>query len=104
MSDVLLKARLPIVDQQKCSRAYRDQPFVQLTQKQFCAGGDIDRDSCFGDSGGPFQSVVRYRGQLRMVQHGIISFGRRHCAVLGIPGVYTNVAHYIRWILNNIED
>ena len=102
-SDVLLKVSLPVLPMEMCVRAYRDQPFVKLWYKQLCAGGLRAKDSCHGDSGGPLQTVKMYRGRARMVQHGIVSFGRRNCAVEGTPGVYTHVAYYVDWILDHIE-
>lgn len=104
-SDVLLKVRLPIVPNEACTRAYRDQPFVRISHRQLCAGGtQPGRDSCSGDSGGPLQVVAMYRGQPRSVQRGIVSFGRRTCASQGSPGVYTNVAYYVDWILDTMEE
>jgi secreted trypsin-like serine protease len=102
-NEVLLQVRLPILPGEVCRRAYRDQPFVKLWHKQICAGGLKAEDSCTGDSGGPLQSVSMYGGEARVVQQGIVSFGRRNCAVKGTPGVYTDVAHYVGWILDTIE-
>lgn len=102
-SDVLLKVQLPILPASECQRAYRDQPFVKLWNRQICAGSLKVKDSCTGDSGGPLQSVVLYKGGPRMVQHGIVSFGKRNCAMEGSPGIYTGVAHYVHWILDNLR-
>lgn len=67
-----------------------------------CAGSvapDLARDSCFGDSGGPLvwqdpQAAGDSDFGLRLV--GLVSFGNG-CAVT-VPGVYTEVAEYQRWI------
>ena len=104
INDILLKVQLPILPNEICERAYRDQPFVRIWYKQICAGGIKAKDSCTGDSGGPLQTVSMYRGDVRIVQRGIVSFGRRNCGVLGSPGIYTNVAHYINWIMDTIEE
>ncbi len=34
---------------------------------------------------------------------GVVSFGSEKCGV-GLPGVYTNVEHYMNWILQNLRD
>ncbi|XP_031788613.1 CLIP domain-containing serine protease 14D [Nasonia vitripennis] len=102
-SDVLLKVKLPIVPASECRNAYRDNPFVRLGDGQICAGSLEGKDSCSGDSGGPLQNAAIYRGEPRIVQHGIVSFGKKNCAVEGSPGVYTNVAHYVDWILDNLR-
>ena len=36
------------------------------------------------------------------VQIGIVSWGLR-CGMKGLPGVYTNVAHYLEWILDHLS-
>ncbi|XP_011501683.1 PREDICTED: serine protease easter-like isoform X2 [Ceratosolen solmsi marchali] len=103
ISNILLQVQLPILSSTVCRRTYRDQPFVKLWHKQICAGGVKAKDSCTGDSGGPLQSVSIYKGEARVVQQGVVSFGRKNCAVKGSPGVYTSVAHYVDWILDTIE-
>jgi len=61
-----------------------------LTQNMMCAGYFVsNRDSCYGDSGGPLivdNTLV-----------GIISWGNE-CAEDGFPGVYTKVQNYTTWI------
>lgn len=46
-----------------------------IISKQLCAGGTGGRDSCGGDSGGPLKIPGNYRGQTRVIQHGVVSFG-----------------------------
>ena len=52
-------------------------------------------DSCQGDSGGPLM-MFDERNHLAVV--GLVSFGPSGCAVIGKPGGYTEVSHYISWI------
>lgn len=61
-----------------------------MTEAMICAGLENEggKDSCSGDSGGPF--VVD--GKLA----GLVSWGRG-CAEAGYPGVYTNVALFSNW-------
>lgn len=76
---------------------------LKINDKQLCAGGLHDKDSCAGDSGGPllYPGKVGSTG-VRYVQRGIVSFGSKRCGI-SLPGVYTNVAYYMDWILNNIR-
>lgn len=78
---------------------------INVTNRQICAGGIEDLDSCNGDSGGPlmFEGVMGKNG-LRNIQRGIISFGSLRCGVKDSPTVYTNVAYYMKWILDNISN
>lgn len=77
---------------------------LKLKDTQLCAGGVKDKDSCGGDSGGPlmFPGKMGNFG-VRYVQRGIVSFGSKRCGLGGFPGVYTNVAYYMNWILDNIR-
>ncbi|XP_026737128.1 trypsin-1-like [Trichoplusia ni] len=87
-SSVLLAARVQIVDQQTCMRAYMR--IGAVTSGMVCAHGvNPLRDACQGDSGGPLVAnnhVV-----------GIVSWGEG-CASIQYPGVYTRVSMYHTWI------
>ncbi|XP_063831600.1 transmembrane protease serine 9-like [Ostrinia nubilalis] len=102
-SPVLLSVELPIVSNAACTKVYKDNP--RISERQLCAGGVQDKDSCGGDSGGPlmYPGNVLNRGE-RYVQRGIVSFGSKRCGIGGFPGVYTRVAHYMDWILDNIHE
>jgi len=63
----------------------------------------LGKDSCSGDSGGPLViKSSKSRESIVMYLEGIVSFGSERCDG-GIPGIYTRVATYIPWILNNIK-
>ena len=62
----------------------------------------IDRDSCQGDSGGPLMIKKKVKRRYYTVQIGIVSWGIG-CGKEGLPGVYTNVAHYLEWIMDNLD-
>ncbi|XP_045460653.1 coagulation factor X-like [Harmonia axyridis] len=62
----------------------------RITEVMFCAGHIKEmKDSCNGDSGGPFV--------INNVQYGIVSHGPSDCAS-GLPGVYTKVPALVDWI------
>ncbi|XP_014372110.2 CLIP domain-containing serine protease 2 [Papilio machaon] len=100
-SPVLLSVDLPIVPREECQAVYNGSPKIQATQ--LCAGGVQDKDSCGGDSGGPLMYPGRTVAGVRYVQRGIVSYGSKRCGVGGFPGVYTNVAYYMDWILDNMS-
>lgn len=76
---------------------------MDITGKQLCAGGSNQKDSCPGDSGGPLHAAAYIFDDIRLVQQAIVSFGPRLCGLEGYPGVYTRVACYMDWILDNME-
>ncbi|XP_064211535.1 serine protease grass isoform X1 [Tribolium castaneum] len=96
----LLKVALSVVPLEECKRLYKTT--ANLNERQLCAGGK-NKDSCGGDSGGPLQVMGRIFGETRIVQQGIVSFGPRNCGSSYLPGVYTRVAAFMDWILDNME-
>ena len=93
--DRMREARVPIVSDQQCARAY-DAPGIPpelrvvFPELMVCAGAE-GVDACFGDSGGPlFVKADGGSGQ-RHRQIGVTSFGLG-CAAEGFPGVYTEVS------------
>ncbi|XP_063595691.1 phenoloxidase-activating factor 3-like [Penaeus indicus] len=95
--DRLLTATVPYVPLKVCRKNYRN----VLLKEQLCFGGVDFKDSCSGDSGGPlFQA--KYSGAPH-VQLGIISYGYKNCGTEGVASIYTNVASYRKWILQNLK-
>lgn len=90
-SEILRKARMPIVSDEACSQAYGGQLYPDV---MLCAGKD-GIDACQGDSGGPL--VVQDEEHFGWSLIGIVSWGIG-CAREGYFGVYTEVSHYIPWI------
>lgn len=78
--DQMRKVRVPLVLRSKCKEAYRNRETI--TDSMFCAGDLKDKDSCYGDSGGP----AVFQNQLC----GVVSWGLR-CASNKYPGVYTSI-------------
>jgi len=88
----LMKADVPLVDNQKCSEYYGR----RISDLKICAGYDRGKiDSCQGDSGGPL--VCPQNGKAYLA--GVVSYGIG-CAREKFPGVYANVKN----LLDFIED
>lgn len=105
-SEKLLKALVSVYPQDRCQEVMsRLSKRVQITEGHFCAGGEGNNvDTCSGDSGGPIQLVSNFNGDTRTVQYGIISFGTNSCGNSGeYPGVYTNLKHFLKWVLDNLS-
>lgn len=107
-SDVKLKLDVNGVDRSQCNQVYGHQRSVQMQRKiiseQICAGGEEDRDSCGGDSGGPLMGEFKdYRGNSYVYLAGLVSYGPSQCGLKGWPGVYTRVSSYLEWIQSNIR-
>ena len=86
--DVLQKVDVPLVSDKECRQAYGD---TNILDSMMCAGEE-GKDSCLGDIGGP----MACDGKLC----GIVSSGRG-CGYEGFPGVYTEVAYFVDWIIKN---
>lgn len=103
-SSVKLKLSVPVVAHSDCSPLYERSGVRLQDSVQMCAGGQKDRDSCRGDSGGPLMGVEYADGEARWFSTGVVSFGPRACGTKGMPGVYARVAHFVPWILDTIAD
>nr|WBW70050.1 venom protein [Lampona murina] len=92
----LQEVHVPIVSNAKCAaKFYRG--FILDTN--VCAGGELGRDACVGDSGGALFS--KQDGRWHAV--GIVSFGST-CGQEHYPGVYTRVSKYLQWIKDETND
>jgi secreted trypsin-like serine protease len=66
-------------------------------KSQICAGATEGLDTCQGDSGGPLFAGQGTNARLL----GLVSYGEG-CARKGVPGVYTRVSGFTRWIRENM--
>ncbi|KYQ52119.1 Putative trypsin-6, partial [Trachymyrmex zeteki] len=91
VSSDLMYVDLPIRSKKECRKLLKN--VTDLPPGMFCAGYlEGGRDACQGDSGGG------------MVCNGILTgivSGGQECAEPLLPGVYTDVFHYLDWILND---
>lgn len=88
-ADHLMEVTLPIQDFVTCRKSHPN----QVTDSMFCAGEPQGgKDSCFGDSGGPFEVVRDGRTYLA----GIVSWGDSGgCAKPDLYGFYTKVEKFV---------
>lgn len=101
LPDVLQTTILPYVLRRQCGKVYGR----RLTSSAICAGGQLGRDSCLGDSGGPLMgqfSPCKTRNHYFLI--GVVSFGAGICGLENYPGVYVNVAEFVEWVLDNMKE
>ncbi|EDW59937.2 serine protease grass [Drosophila virilis] len=96
LSDIPMESKIPNKPREDCQRSF----YTDIRKSQLCAG-NLGKDSCNGDSGGPLLYLSEYNEKQRYVQFGIVSYGSTNCGD-GYPGVYTNVGSYMRWIADKI--
>ncbi|XP_053660449.1 CLIP domain-containing serine protease B14-like [Anopheles marshallii] len=94
MSSRLKQINLRKFDLEQCSKQFQSPNDAVVGVEHICAGGVRHQDTCHGDSGGPLMESVQGVWYLA----GITSFGWPRCGKNGVPGVYTNVSHYMGWI------
>ncbi|KAF5307091.1 hypothetical protein FQR65_LT07150 [Abscondita terminalis] len=99
-SDIKRKVYLPVQTNSECESALEE----TLTDKQICVGGQVGKDTCGGDSGGPLMNnfINMNTGDSHWYLVGIVSFGYE-CGLEGYPAVYTKVSSYMDWILKYIS-
>lgn len=91
----LMEVRLPIISNALCNHTFQDYFSLGnrtiISNNMFCAGyAEGGKDSCIGDSGGPF--IIN--GTLA----GLVSWGPDACAQPNGYGVYTRVSNYAAWM------
>ncbi|KAF2905341.1 hypothetical protein ILUMI_00843 [Ignelater luminosus] len=99
-SNYLLYVSLPVVNLNRCVVAFKKHAKIGPTQ--LCVGGVIGEDSCGGDSGGPLVKGEAAHGVPRYYILGVVSFGAKHCGATTMPAIYTRMASYVVWVLDNI--
>ncbi|KAG8183429.1 hypothetical protein JTE90_023185 [Oedothorax gibbosus] len=101
-SDELMLASLPVQSLEECQDSYRDHGLNKaIYPGMFCAGYTQGVTSaCRGDSGSP---LVFADEEGRYTVEGVVSFGpqNRECGSERAYTVFTKVAHYMPWIMQN---
>ncbi|XP_052891107.1 serine protease 27-like [Anopheles moucheti] len=88
-----------VIELSKCQKQYKAN-MIDITAHHICV--DQNQEPCnLPFPSAPLQLLQRVQGEYRYVLHGISSF-RMPCHGL-LPEVYINVAHFVDWILDNIE-
>ncbi|KAJ8921896.1 hypothetical protein NQ315_008529 [Exocentrus adspersus] len=112
-SNDLLKVVLEFFGVDKCNSTYRREilnPNANLAEgiiedTMICAGSTKDyKDTCQGDSGGPLQVYHDESEGIRCMYDivGVTSFGKSCGLAKNVPGVYTRVSAYIKWIEDTV--
>jgi len=91
---------VPAISKRKCKEYEAFRNYDLKSSLQLCAGGEVGRDSCSGDSGGPLIQQANTDTPWFLV--GVVSFGTSKCGT-GTPGIYTRVSAYIPWIEKNLK-
>lgn len=102
VSDYKLKLIVPVVSNSDCLAKIKNRG--KISENQLCAGGVKGRDSCQGDSGGPLMG--KYEEMIygtQWYQEGVIAWGIG-CGIKDLPAVYTRIAMYLDWILDNMTE
>lgn len=84
-----LEVQVPGVGRTACQKKYPD-----VLSSELCAGGEQNKDSCSGDSGG---ALVASESDGYWYQYGVVSWGRS-CGRKGTPGIYARVSSFLDWI------
>lgn len=102
LPDTLQIVRLPIISNKRCQSMYKKAGHDKvITDMDLCAGyAKGGMDACEGDSGGPL--IVRRPNDHRWTLAGIVSNGVK-CGEPLLPGVYTRVARFVPWILEQMR-
>ncbi|XP_033149802.1 spaetzle-processing enzyme [Drosophila busckii] len=101
-SAVKLKITVDVWNLERCQQKYRAYQ-MHLNSSQMCAGGKANVDTCQGDSGGPLMVPTHEGNQEIFFVVGVTSYGPEPCGLLGWPGVYTRVTHFVDWIQQKLE-
>ncbi|KAJ8675591.1 hypothetical protein QAD02_011377 [Eretmocerus hayati] len=86
----LTESYIRIFSKIECTSIWAKFKVPVIPKSTICAGADVRKDTCGGDSGGP----LIIDGRLA----GVTSFGRPRCAIPGVPAFYTEIAQFRHWI------
>uniref|UniRef100_A0A8C8YSL6 Peptidase S1 domain-containing protein n=1 Tax=Prolemur simus TaxID=1328070 RepID=A0A8C8YSL6_PROSS len=95
--EILQEVEVSVIGREKCNKMMQTILSTTRTVIQkgmICGYGGKGKDSCQGDSGGPM--ACEYNDT--WVQVGIVSWGLG-CGREGVPGVYTGISFYSKWLV-----
>lgn len=97
ISQILLKANVPVIDDKKCQSYYSNNI---STENMMCAGNEDGKiESFWGDLGGPL--ACKHEGKWYLV--GITSWGHG-CFQEKKPGIYTRLSTFNTWVNKIISE
>jgi len=100
-SDILLKLNVPVLTSQECTEKWDEgRTRIYPRDDQICAGGEVGKNACRGDSGGP---LFYNKPSEPFYVTGIVSYGHWKCGN-GNPAIYTRVESYVPWIKAKIQE
>lgn len=107
-AQILQELQIPVHANAVCKDRYqrlnRLVSAQQFDQAVICAGVLAGgKDTCQGDSGGPLMIPEPFQGGVRFYVIGVVSYGIG-CARPEVPGIYTSVANFMDWILQQVAD
>ncbi|XP_026735241.1 CLIP domain-containing serine protease 2-like isoform X2 [Trichoplusia ni] len=95
---ILQVVSIPVVDPALCDSFGKG---YKVAESEICAGTELNKDSCGGDSGGPLMKIFDTPEGPKNYLIGVVSFGPTICGIKK-PGVYTSVSHFLKWILDRL--
>lgn len=96
----LRKVVVPFVSRRACKKLYYRKYETFIPSTNICAGGELGKDSCYGDSGGPLMRKVSDH----WILEGIVSYGDTDECATEMPTVHVYVAKYSDWIKENVRN
>ncbi|XP_068223696.1 phenoloxidase-activating factor 2-like [Palaemon carinicauda] len=102
---IMKSLTVPLVESRQCQKQLRQTRlgrYFLLDRSFVCAGGELGKDACTGDGGGPL-ACPRKDDPSRYLLVGLTAWGIG-CGLDGIPGVYASVPATYDWILNQTYD
>jgi len=95
LASTLQKVDVPVITDEECYEIY-----ASLMRDNMVCAGTEGKDSCSGDSGGPF--VCPSADGNSSILAGVTSWGQG-CGRAGHPGVYTEVKYFYDWIQTTLQ-
>uniref|UniRef100_A0A182NCA8 Phenoloxidase-activating factor 2 n=1 Tax=Anopheles dirus TaxID=7168 RepID=A0A182NCA8_9DIPT len=102
-TNVLKRVELTVMPRKQCKQRFaatRLGSYFRLHKSVLCAGGEAGVDMCHGDGGSALMCPTQSGSY---VLAGIVSWGL-NCFQQDVPGAYVNVARFVDWIENNLNE